>query len=85
MGLVNRVVPDAQLHDETHMLAQRLATGPTRAYGHMKRLLRQSFEHDLPTQLDAEREAFKACTGTADFVEGVEAFRARRRPVFSGR
>ncbi len=85
LGLVNRVVPDARLHDETHMLAQRLATGPTRAYGHMKRLLRQSFEHDLPTQLDAEREAFKACTGTADFVEGVEAFRARRRPVFSGR
>lgn len=85
LGLVNRVVPAAQLQDETHALAQRLATGPTRAYGHMKRLLRQSFDHDLPTQLGAEREAFEACTRTADFAEGVDAFRTRRRPVFSGR
>lgn len=85
LGLVNRVVPDAQLQDETQALAQRLAAGPTRAYGHIKRLLRQSLDHDLPTQLDAERDAFKACTQTADFVEGVDAFRARRRPVFSGR
>ena len=85
LGLVNRVVPDAQLQDESHALALRLATGPTRAYGHMKRLLRQSFNRDLPTQLGAEREAFNACTRSADFAEGVDAFRARRRPVFSGR
>lgn len=85
LGLVNRVVPDARLQDETQALAQRLATGPTRAYGHMKRLLRQSFDHDLPTQLGAEREAFEACTQTADFAEGVDAFRGRRRPVFAGR
>lgn len=85
LGLVNRVVPDLLLQDETRSLALRLAAGPTRAYGHLKRLLRQSFDHDLPTQLGAEREAFEACTRTADFAEGVDAFRARRRPVFVGR
>lgn len=42
LGLVNRVVPDAQLHVETLALARRLAAGPTCAYGHIKRLLRQS-------------------------------------------
>jgi 2-(1,2-epoxy-1,2-dihydrophenyl)acetyl-CoA isomerase len=85
VGLVNRLVPDAQLQDETQALALRIAAGPTRAYGHLKRLLRQSFDHDLPTQLEAERDAFEACTRTADFTEGVDAFRARRRPVFVGR
>ena len=85
LGLVNRVVPADALGLETMALAQRLAHGPTLAYGRMKRLLRQSFENDLATQLDAEREAF--CTGAAthDFREGVAAFLGKRAAVFEGR
>jgi 2-(1,2-epoxy-1,2-dihydrophenyl)acetyl-CoA isomerase len=50
----------------------------------MKRLLRQSFETDLSSQLDAERENFKASTQTQDFKEALEAFFAKRRTVFTG-
>jgi 2-(1,2-epoxy-1,2-dihydrophenyl)acetyl-CoA isomerase len=84
-GLVNSVVPAAQLEAETLALAQRLAAGPTRAYGRLKRLLRQSFEHSFAEQLDAEAQAFSASTGTADFQEGLDAFFAKRPPAFQGR
>ncbi|MDP3799660.1 MAG: enoyl-CoA hydratase-related protein [Polaromonas sp.] len=85
LGLVNRVVPADKLQEETLGLARRLAAGPTLAYGRMKRLMRQSFETDLPTQLDAERENFKASTQTDDFKEAVSAFFAKRPVVFKGR
>ena len=85
LGLVNRVVAADRLEEETMALARRLAEGPTLAYGRLKRLLRRSFESDLAGQLDAEREAFCASTGTRDFAEGVAAFFGRRKPSFEGR
>ena len=84
LGLVNWVVPAADLERETLALAQRLAAGPTLAYGRLKRLMRQSFESELPAQLDAERENFKASTDTGDFKEALQAFFAKRPPVFKG-
>jgi len=85
IGLVNQVVPADQLDVAVEALAQRLAAGPTLAYGRMKRLIRQSFDNDLAAQLDAEREAFKASSGTEDFAEGTAAFMAKRKPQFKGR
>jgi 2-(1,2-epoxy-1,2-dihydrophenyl)acetyl-CoA isomerase len=84
LGLVNRVVPAADLQRETLALAQRLASGPTLAYGRLKRLLRQAFENDLATQLAAEAEQFRASTRTDDFAEGIAAFLAKRPPLFTG-
>ncbi len=84
LGLVNRVVPADQLQIETQALAQRLAQGPTLAYGRLKRLMRQSFDNDLSTQLDAERDNFKASTQTADFKEALAAFFSKRTAVFQG-
>jgi 2-(1,2-epoxy-1,2-dihydrophenyl)acetyl-CoA isomerase len=85
LGLVNRVLPAAELDAAVQALAQRLATGPTRAHGHMRRLMRTSFDHDLPTQLAAEAEAFVACARSADLHEGLEAFHAKRPATFQGR
>lgn len=85
MGLVNRVVPLAQLGDATDELAARLAAGPTLAYGTLKRLLRDSLGNSLEEQLDAERAGFTACAGTADFKEAVAAFLGKRTPAFRGR
>ncbi|MCS7101161.1 MAG: enoyl-CoA hydratase-related protein [Burkholderiaceae bacterium] len=85
LGLVNRVVPAAELAAETENLLARLAQGPTLAYGRIKRLLRTSFERDFVMQMAEEREAFAAGTTTADFVEGVRAFREKRAPSFRGR
>ena len=85
LGLVNRVVPGAELDSATAALAQRLASGPTLAYGAMKRLMRTSMDHTLPEQLAAEKDAFVHCAGTEDFRAGVEAFHQRQSPQFVGR
>ena len=84
LGLVNRVVAEAELEAQTLALAQRLARGPAQSIAQLKRLMRISFEHDLRAQLDAERAAFLSCASTADFAEGVDAFIARRAPRFGG-
>ena len=85
LGLINRTLPAAELDAAVQQLAQRLAAGPTVAYGHMRRLMRSSFDHDLPTQLHAEAAAFAQCAHTADLPEGIEAFFAKRTPAFQGR
>jgi 2-(1,2-epoxy-1,2-dihydrophenyl)acetyl-CoA isomerase len=85
LGLVNKVVPADRLADETEALVARLAGGATRAMGRLKRLMRASDCNDLATQLDLERDAFRDGTKTEDFAEGLDAFFARRKPVFKGR
>ena len=85
LGLVNRVVPLAELESATAALAERLAAGPTRAYANTKRLLGSSLASTLPAQLQAEAEAFADCAASEDFGEGVRAFVEKRKPRFSGR
>jgi 2-(1,2-epoxy-1,2-dihydrophenyl)acetyl-CoA isomerase len=83
-GLVNRVVPAADLERETSALATRLAQGPTLAYGRIRRLLRESHQNDLATQLRSERDAFVVGTRTKDFAEGLTAFFEKRPPKYTG-
>lgn len=84
IGLVNKVVPAADLGAEVDRLAARLAQGPTQAYGRVKALLRTSLDHALPTQLEAEKQAFLGSVGTRDFREGVAAFVEKRKSHFEG-
>ena len=85
LGLVNWVVPAETLAAETAKIAARLAAGPTAVYGRTKALLNQSLGHSLETQLQREAEAFADAAGERDFAEGVTAFLAKRKPVFSGK
>lgn len=85
LGLVNRVVPAAELEAQTQRLAQQLAGGPTRALGEMKQLLRNSQQTGLREQLDAEAAAFLRCAATADFSAALDAFLARHPTRFTGR
>jgi 2-(1,2-epoxy-1,2-dihydrophenyl)acetyl-CoA isomerase len=85
LGLVNRVVPAASLEAESAALAARLAAGPAIAQGHIKRLMRDSFDHGFAAQLAREAAAFLACSATDDFAAGVAAFFAKRKPEFRGR
>ncbi len=85
IGLINRVVPAAELEAATAKLAGRLAAGPTAAYARTKRLLNASLDNSLAAQLSAESELFTASTMTDDFREGVTAFLEKRPAGFKGR
>jgi len=85
LGLINWVVPAAELVAQTQRTAVRLAQGPTRAYAESKRLLNQSLERSLETQMEEELQAFARCAVTEDLAEGVTAFVEKRKPVFKGK
>lgn len=84
LDLVNRLVAAEQVQEEALALAQRLAAGPTFAYGNAKKLLAASFENTIDAHLEAEEASFFACSESADFAEGVAAFAERRKPGFGG-
>ena len=83
LGLVNRVVPAAELDAATDAIALALAAGPVLAVRNTKRLVRESMGRTLSEQLQAEAASFGACAGTADFVEGITAFLGKRPPQFA--
>jgi 2-(1,2-epoxy-1,2-dihydrophenyl)acetyl-CoA isomerase len=82
LGMINWVVPEADLTRETQALAGRLAAGPTQAIAHTKALLSASIGRDLEAQLQAEAISFAACSATEDMDEGVSAFVGKRQAVF---
>lgn len=84
LGLCNRVCAPDALEAQTRQLVERIAAGPTVAFGHLRRLIRASLHNTLDTHLDAEANGFRACAGTADFREGVAAFLAKRPARFQG-
>jgi 2-(1,2-epoxy-1,2-dihydrophenyl)acetyl-CoA isomerase len=83
-GLVNRMVPDESLAEETAALAARLAAMPTAAIGRTKGALYASFEADLETVLEREAKGQTFCGYTTDHREGVAAFFEKREARFSG-
>ena len=85
MGLVNAVVPAADVSAAAHELAGRLATGPTLAYAAIKEALAAAATSDLPTALETEARLQARCGATADHRNAVDAFLAKRAPGFSGR
>ena len=83
-GLVNKVVRDENLAEETGALASRLAAMPTAAIGRTKRALYASFESDLEAVLEREAEGQTFCGYTADHKEGLQAFFEKREARFTG-
>lgn len=83
-GMINYVVPEAELDAKTEELATRLANGPTFVYGQSKKLLYRSLENEFESQLQMEGECFAECASRADFREGVAAFVEKRKAVFTG-
>ncbi|MFI6354328.1 enoyl-CoA hydratase/isomerase family protein [Streptomyces sp. NPDC050743] len=85
LGLVNRVVPDADLAKTTREWATRLASAPTRALALTKHLVNASLESDRATAFAAEAWAQELNMTTEDAWEGLRAFAERRGPEFRGR
>ncbi|MBV9842713.1 MAG: enoyl-CoA hydratase/isomerase family protein [Sphingomonadaceae bacterium] len=84
-GLVTRLADDDALHEEARALAARIATGPTFAFGRMKRLLGATFAADLPTQLEAEAAAIADAMATNDARGAIATFLERGTPRFEGK
>jgi len=85
LGLVNRVVDDAQLEAEVMILAKRLAAGPRLAYFHMKRDMKIAEEGTLIELLDSEANWQTRTGDTEDHKEAAIAFVERRTPQFKGK
>jgi 2-(1,2-epoxy-1,2-dihydrophenyl)acetyl-CoA isomerase len=83
-GLVNRVVPDADLMATAMGLARALADGPA-SLGLSRQTLWASMDSDWAAQLHRERMAQRTAGKTEDFREGVAAFLAKRPAQFKGR
>jgi 2-(1,2-epoxy-1,2-dihydrophenyl)acetyl-CoA isomerase len=85
LGLVNRVVADARLEDETMALASRLARGPRVAYRYMKRNMNAAETASLKDMLDLEAWNHTRTGMTEDHREAARAFVEKREPQFKGR
>jgi|SRR5215207_2696799 len=83
-GLVDRLVSDDSFGDEVDALAERLATGPTRAYAAAKEQLNARVYDGLEEQLELEASLQQEMAGSADFGEGVMAFLEKRAARFTG-
>ena len=83
-GLVHRVVPAEQVLEESQALATRMAQGPTAAYRAVKTVLATAATDSLEDTLALEARLQKELGRTADHLEAVEAFLAKRPPEFTG-
>jgi enoyl-CoA hydratase/carnithine racemase len=82
LGLVNRVVPDADLRNEAFGIARTLANGPASAYASIKDNLDLALSVDFLTSLDQEAEKMVVAAGTAQHAEAVRAFIEKRAPRY---
>ncbi|NOJ39170.1 enoyl-CoA hydratase-related protein [Bradyrhizobium australiense] len=84
LGLVNRVVPDAELRVVAFALARSLAEGPLQAFAGMKDNLDHALATDLLDSMDQEAAYMVRSARTTDHKEAVRAFVDKRKPVFVG-
>jgi len=84
LGIVNRVLPEAEFAEEVKKFAARLAAGPPMAIRAIKHVLFTAERKELERALDAEIERQVECFLSADCAEGLDAFFAKREPRFRG-
>ncbi|MBI2913288.1 MAG: enoyl-CoA hydratase [Chloroflexi bacterium] len=85
IGLVNEVVPSAEMDAAVDRLVQWFAQGPPVALRLTKQALQRNVDRDFEAAIDFETHAQALCLDTQDFLEGSAAFREKRPPRFTGR
>jgi 2-(1,2-epoxy-1,2-dihydrophenyl)acetyl-CoA isomerase len=85
LSLANQVVPLAELEAEAQKVAQTFATGPTKAYGYIKRMMDRVAAMSLDEALDYEVFMQEAAGRSEDYTNAVAAFREKRKAEFKGK
>ncbi|MEJ2156009.1 MAG: enoyl-CoA hydratase-related protein [Desulfobacteraceae bacterium] len=85
IGLVNRICPLEDLLDRSRELASEIGEGGPIALEQAKIAINKGMATDLQSGLAIESEAYARCIPTEDRLEGLKAFREKRKPVYKGR
>ena len=84
LGMIYKVIPDAEWDDAVKQLAQRVASMPTKGLALTKKALNLSLVNSLDDQLNVEEELQTQAGSTSDYKEGVQAFLEKRKANFTG-
>jgi len=85
LGIVNHIYPLDEFPEKVHEFAAKIASGPSKAYGFIKKIADQSLNSTLAEILEQERATQAMLTSTEDHKEGVHAFKEKRHPNFTGK
>ncbi|GGT82254.1 enoyl-CoA hydratase/isomerase family protein [Streptomyces lateritius] len=85
LGIVNRLVPAADLTAEATAVARTLAAGPTVAYAALKESLAYGADHSLAEALEKEDELQTKAGASEDHTIAVRAFLSKEKPAYVGR
>jgi len=85
IGLVNQVCPPDQLQTEALNMAAEICQGGPIAVQQAKYAINTGLEGDLHSGLAIEANAYRICIPTEDRLEGLAAFREKRKPIYKGR
>ncbi|HNQ11900.1 MAG TPA: enoyl-CoA hydratase-related protein [Bacteroidia bacterium] len=84
MGMIYKSFTDDSFFEELSLLAKTIAARPTKGIGLTKRALNESLFHTLEQQLETEKNIQAEAAQSNDTKEGINAFKEKRKPVFTG-